>query len=218
MPMGAPDRTFGASGLKQFSPPSAGWAIAAQPDGRLILAGQWEYAPNAFAMLVVRLNDQGAPDPSFASSGYFTNRVGPSSMAYNVAALDDGRILLSGSGFTNQVVVAAIRLKADGRPDASFGSQGVAIMNDGSRGSQAMTLATGGRPVFGSVGATAARMTAAGRGDASFGSRGYVDVGPRRSSGNAFNGIAAGTNGDVYGVGATAVGGKSELLVAALHG
>lgn len=38
---GAPDRTFGASGLKQFSPPSAGWAIAAQPDGRLILAGQW---------------------------------------------------------------------------------------------------------------------------------------------------------------------------------
>lgn len=62
-------------------------------------------------------------DPSFDGDGIASVQVGESGGVAELAALPDGSLLAAGTGPSN--TAAAVRLRADGTPEASFGTGGV---------------------------------------------------------------------------------------------
>jgi uncharacterized delta-60 repeat protein len=94
---GTPDTSFNYDydGSPQGNKPIM--AIAVQPDGKIILAGDFD---------LVRLNPDGSRDTTFASP---VSLVSP----YAMALQGDGKIV----GFSS---IGMVRVNADGRPDTGF--------------------------------------------------------------------------------------------------
>lgn len=91
-------------------------AIAVQPDGKVLVGGNFSGVGGGPRGGVVRLNPDGSPDASFGGSG-----LGASGSVAAVVLQPDGKILVGGS-FTSYDGVARgniLRLNADGSPDAS---------------------------------------------------------------------------------------------------
>jgi uncharacterized delta-60 repeat protein len=139
---GAIDPTFAAGGV--FLPGSGAslHAVAVQPDGRVVAAGQVT-GPDGTDFLVVRLDPDGAPDPSFGTAGRvtvdFTGVAGPGSPfnteeATAVALMPDGRIVVGGTGrawaVPNPSFLAA-RLTPAGQLDPAFDGDGRAAVTYG---------------------------------------------------------------------------------------
>jgi uncharacterized delta-60 repeat protein len=101
-----------------------------QPDGRVVVGGQLASGAGwAFGRLLAT----GALDATFGSAGWSTVS-GPASagmQAMSLQVLDDGRIAavtypIDGAvGPLNEGHVATLRLRADGQPDATYGSAGI---------------------------------------------------------------------------------------------
>ena len=170
-----------------------GTALAIQPDGKLVVAGE---ADDDFAL--ARYTADGRLDPSFGGGGTVVTNFGvrqdcrdcgyPSTdKAHAVAVQADGKIVAAGasdlsgrSGDKNCCFddFALARYTADGRLDASFGSGGkvltqfadnaivhsIAIERDGK-----IAAAGGGAGYF-----ALARYTSAGKLDPTFGDRGRI--------------------------------------------
>jgi uncharacterized delta-60 repeat protein len=126
MPDGSLDASFGAGGIAPVSFAESAWAfdVALQPDGKIVVAGFIE-APYA-NFLVMRLDANGALDPSFGSGGVvIDNPGGPvgSQLALAVDVLSDGKIIAGGyqSG-----AATVVRYLTNGSPDGAFGVGGVA--------------------------------------------------------------------------------------------
>jgi uncharacterized delta-60 repeat protein len=108
------------------------YALALQPDGKIVIAGYCSNGVNA-DFCIARLNADGALDASFdgpsgAGDGKFLLPIGTSNdYAYALALQPDGKIVLAGEcfrGSSRDVCIA--RLNADGTLDASFdGPSGV---------------------------------------------------------------------------------------------
>ncbi|WP_177307271.1 DUF4214 domain-containing protein [Pseudoduganella namucuonensis] len=143
---GSRDQAFGDNGqvysgfASQRSTTSSAQHIAVQPDGKIVVAG-WGSIDNfnRRGVTVVRYNADGILDTGFSGDGQLTQVFGSqlaapdylNSRATNVHVNDDGTILLSGittefNSKANEERVIAVRLKADGSLDTSFGVQGVA--------------------------------------------------------------------------------------------
>ena len=97
--------------------------IAVQPDGKILLGGNFIGINNYFSPAIVRLNTDGSVDTSFSSPltppqpGIFPNIV------YSLALQADGKIALGGAIVTNPSSPAfksIIRLNSDGSFDNSF--------------------------------------------------------------------------------------------------
>jgi uncharacterized delta-60 repeat protein len=129
-PDGSLDSTFGTAGVAVDSrgPTATGVVLAIQPDDKIVVEG-----PGSFDQAFVeRFNADGTPDPSFGTGGLahpFGNRT-----AYYSAMTQDphGNILLALVdqhdfllGKSSSTTIAVARLTADGRPDPTFGSQGI---------------------------------------------------------------------------------------------
>jgi len=107
-------------------------AVAIDPDGRIVLAG---YAADGstYDLLAARLAANGAPDPSFAGTGF--RRVSASDGAEQANGLllrADGGVVLAGQskvGGSQRFVLA--RLDAAGTPDPTFGNAGVVVTTIG---------------------------------------------------------------------------------------
>lgn len=113
---GTLDATFGNGGLVTVPVGSTaiGNAVALQPDGRIVLAGNAFTSTSVAA--TVRLMSNGSLDPSFGSGGIATL---PLWEAVNAVGLQsDGEILLGATGAT------AVRMNRDGTPDQTFGTGG----------------------------------------------------------------------------------------------
>lgn len=110
---GRPDPTFdvgaGTDGVV--------YALAVQPDGRILLAGRFDAVQGQPRRALARLEPEGRLDPTFAPP-----LDGHESTVYALAVQSDGRILLAGSFHTvaGQPRDGLARLKPDGRPDESF--------------------------------------------------------------------------------------------------
>ena len=96
---GQPDPSFGSAGktVIDFGGSDGAWAMAAQPDRKIVLAGETSAgaSPNDFA--VVRLNESGSPDASFGTGGKKTIDVaGGDDRAFAVALQPDGKIVVAG--------------------------------------------------------------------------------------------------------------------------
>lgn len=98
------------------------WSLAALPDGGVLVAGIRFGSPR---MVVVQLRPDGTPDPEFGDDGLATVPIaGRGSGAFTVAVQASGRIVLGGYALGRP---ALARLFADGRPDRSFGEDGVVL-------------------------------------------------------------------------------------------
>jgi uncharacterized delta-60 repeat protein len=177
-PSGEMDRTFdtdGALGVGDYG--SLVHAVAVQPDGKILLAG--DMGP-AYGMLVRRLNVNGAPDTPFGGGDGAATSI-DAGHAEDMVLQPDGRIVVVGdvdtpSGSDGLMV----RYTAAGTLDASFGSStgtsfdlggyeslvSVALVPDGG-------LVAGGETSAGDE-AIVVKVSASGRPQAGFGQAGVV--------------------------------------------
>jgi len=92
------------------------WSMLVQPDGKLLIAGDFTSVNSQTRVRVARLNLDGSLD------GTFNPGTGPSSTVYSMAVQSDGKILIGGAfttvNGTNRNYVA--RLNADGSLDSNF--------------------------------------------------------------------------------------------------
>lgn len=99
-----------------------GYALALQPDGKIVLAGVTSVS-GTVQLTLARFNADGTPDTGFQSAGSLVTTIGTGSSAYAVAIRPDGRIVAGGGAWIdgNQDLLVA-RYMADGSLDTTFGS------------------------------------------------------------------------------------------------
>lgn len=123
------DPTFGAGNgftrLAARRPGNGATSIAQQVDGKYVMtmfvdnAGQ-----DSLEIAVLRLLPTGARDTTFGEGGVAYFQTGQGGVATAIALQADGKIVLAG---TMNFAMAAFRLTADGRPDSTFGTNGIAV-------------------------------------------------------------------------------------------
>ena len=151
---GTIDTSFGANGfvvtpIEQFSP-EAVYALALQPDGKIIAAGN-SSTPSVFTaqFAVVRYNPNGSLDTTFGSGGKAMTdfSTGVNDIIGGVVIQPDGKIVVAG---TQNGKFALARLNANGSMDSSFGTAGKAvtqIVTDGNAFANVLLLQTDGKLV-----------------------------------------------------------------------
>jgi len=104
------------------------YAIALQPDGKVVLVGTCRTAID-LDFCALRYNANGTVDTSFGSGGSVTTSLGTSDdWANGVAVQPDGKIVLAGLCVNGATVdFCALRYNANGTLDTSFGSGGKVI-------------------------------------------------------------------------------------------
>lgn len=143
---GAPgtlDESFGDGGIVWLKyTGSSAYAVAVQPDGKLIIGGNTGTG-NGGSFALVRLLADGRPDSTFGSAGLVEKRVGnAANSVMSVAIQPDGRILATGwcRSTGQDFDFALLRLLADGGADPSFGDAGAVLTDFAGRGDYAKTV------------------------------------------------------------------------------
>ncbi|MDH4072676.1 MAG: hypothetical protein OEV41_06170 [Gammaproteobacteria bacterium] len=120
-PDGALDDSFGDGGIATVATPAGSPtycnSMAAQPDGRLLVAGS--AGAQGFA---ARLLETGQPDPGFSAGAIQAQMT----EATAVDVDNDGLVVVAGSGVSG---VSIMRLLASGELDALFGQDGAATFD-----------------------------------------------------------------------------------------
>ena len=122
---GESDRSFAPGSTSSLGTPSQVRALQLQPDGKLLVAGNFPLGTSYYVPHVVRYESTGAVDASFSTSPVFAPATGPVDYATQLQALalqPDGQVVVGGS-FTLVNGVAhqnLARLTATGQLDASF--------------------------------------------------------------------------------------------------
>jgi uncharacterized delta-60 repeat protein len=122
---------------------AAAEAIALDSQGRIVVAGTTGPATEpgevrSPSLAVARLTPEGVLDRTFAGDGRASFDVGAALTVGDIALDGAGRIVVGGSSGGDLI---AVRLLADGSPDASFSSDGVARADAGADESGARLLA-----------------------------------------------------------------------------
>src|SRR5215218_4248006 len=104
--------------------------IVPTDDNGLVLAGT--SLAGDTSTVVARLDQDGRPDEGFGSGGIVDVGFPGLDMPAGLGVLGDGRILVGGTLGT-ELAFGAARLTADGRPDARFGNDGIAVLPVGER-------------------------------------------------------------------------------------
>src|SRR5262249_10439558 len=92
---GAIDRNFGDSGFVSYDEGRA-LGVALQADGRIVLAGESGPEDQGHS-IVMRLDADGLPDPSFGTDGSVATSFGTNDAFRDVALQPDGNILAAGT-------------------------------------------------------------------------------------------------------------------------
>ncbi|MCC6521986.1 MAG: hypothetical protein IT373_04945 [Polyangiaceae bacterium] len=129
---GSPDDAFGNGGVLRtstvtYSQGSEGWAVAVQPDGKMLVAGTDLAAPPHG--IVLRLEASGALDASF-SGGTFDDR--DDTRLESVLVDPDGLVVVAGQDLAaSPPAFWVTRLTSAGEPDAAFGTTGSVSFGSG---------------------------------------------------------------------------------------
>lgn len=159
-------------------------SLALQPNGRLIAVGGYGLDNDGrdHSMFAMRVNTNGSVDASFADDGIaYVNTVASLSSeeeAYGVLIQPDNKIVFSGAASaTVGERTSTVRLNGDGTLDTSFGENGIAVRNHGSRvlGGGPMLLADGSFVITSER--EVLRYSSTGILDSRFGSGGVLDIG-----------------------------------------
>jgi uncharacterized delta-60 repeat protein len=147
---GSLDRSFGSGGTvtTSFGSGSAtAYAVALQPDGRIVAAGTFSHEDdNHSDFAVARYRSNGTPDPSFGSGGLVTTPIG--GFARALALQRDGKIIVAGSSKEGSRAFALVRYRSNGSLDPNFGAGGIVTTAFGSLdGALAVVLQRNGKIV-----------------------------------------------------------------------
>ncbi len=183
---GSLDNTFGQQGI--VTTDFAGgeddaMAVAAQADGRLLVAGQVREPVTGGDIGIARYTAAGALDTGFGVGGLLSIDVdGGGDVARAIKLQSDGRILLAGDsiypslGYSQNMTV--VRLMADGSRDTTFGDNGVAYASVGDYDEgHALAVQSNGKILVGGIGNgdfAIARFQSDGTLDSTFGSAGVA--------------------------------------------
>jgi uncharacterized delta-60 repeat protein len=100
---GSPDTAFGNNGktLSNFPSDDAAFALAVEPDGKLLTAGTTRPFNAQSDFEVVRFNDDGTLDPTFGSGGRIaTDFFGQDDAASALSIQRDGKLVAAGTAVT----------------------------------------------------------------------------------------------------------------------
>jgi uncharacterized delta-60 repeat protein len=105
-------------------------ASVVQPDGKLIIGGNFTIVGNVRRLRLARFNTDGSVDMTFIPAERFLFNNIP---LRAIAVQSDGKILVGGrfTGFSGAFVQNIIRLNSDGSEDSSFNIGGSGFANDG---------------------------------------------------------------------------------------
>ena len=125
---GSFDTSFDGDGMSgaDFGGADFGYAVALQPDGRIVVAGQ----AGGDDVAVARFNPDGTLDPAFDVDGTKRFGYGGVDVARAVLVQPGGGIVVAGSGGPD-LEVAVTRLSPDGLFDRRFGDEGTAWVDFG---------------------------------------------------------------------------------------
>jgi uncharacterized delta-60 repeat protein/uncharacterized repeat protein (TIGR01451 family) len=92
------------------------FAITMQPDGKIVIGGQFTKVNGVPQAHIARLNTDGSLDTTFNSATGFDDNV------YAIAVQPDGKLVVGGAftSYYNKAVGGIIRINADGSYDSSF--------------------------------------------------------------------------------------------------
>lgn len=122
-----------------------GMAAVRQPDGKLVVAGQF-YNGSNFDFGAVRYNVDGTLDLTFNGTGSVMTPIATQDYAFAVALQPDGKIVIGGCSVTGSYLFALVRYNPNGSLDTSFngtgkvttafgvdavGGAGIAVQGDG---------------------------------------------------------------------------------------
>lgn len=188
--LGELDGSFGQDGrvataLNHFG--DQAYALAVQPDGRILAAGSSSNGAN-LDFAVVRYTQDGSLDLSFNLDGTVTTMVGrEDDEIAAIAVQDDGYIVAAGYSVSESGRdFALVRYTPDGLPDHSFGLGGIVVTEYGSLDDELTALAVdseGRLVVAGYTSGTAgravivARYLPGGNPDITFGDQGVSLIG-----------------------------------------
>jgi len=102
------------------------FAIARQPDGKLVAAGT-TYINYGTDFALARYNSDGTLDSSFGNGGKVTLNFGPWDQGTSVAVQQDGKIVIAGGANNVYTDFGLARYNSDGTLDSSFGVSGIVI-------------------------------------------------------------------------------------------
>lgn len=145
LPSGALDTTFNATGKVTTpigSSEDVAHAIALQPDGKIVVAGNCLVGSN-YDFCIARYLPGGAPDLSFNASGKAIAAIGSNrDLAFAITLQPDGKIVVAG-GCSNgsNFDFCLARFLPIGSPDLSFHSTGIAITPIGTGDAIALAVA-----------------------------------------------------------------------------
>ena len=162
LPNGAPDPSLAGTGTKTSPKGEAVSALAFQPDGHVLTAGQGGFRSRHrfnIGIRVRRFTVDGLRDRSFGDGGHVNLGFKLIGAPYSIATQADGRVLLGGVRALRDEMFQIARLKPSGAVDRHFGRRGT-VVSDLSPGDQSLeTVATqsDGRILAGGFGAKSGR-------------------------------------------------------------
>jgi uncharacterized delta-60 repeat protein len=129
---GSLDESFGTSGIvvTDVVLNDAGYSLAVQPDGKILLAG---VAHNGFGadFALLRYNVDGTLDSNFGDNGVVTTDLGDDH-GYSVTVQPDGKILVAGETWNgSDYDLALVRYNIDGSLDTTFDGDGKVTLDLG---------------------------------------------------------------------------------------
>ena len=202
------DPGFAQSGAYHYDGPAdgneKGFAVAVQPDGKLVAGGAIIYGGTKEDMLVIRLNQDGTLDSSFGTNGSFVwSSPGDNpDYANNLALQTDGKIIVTGAASTGSgFQMTTMRLLPSGLLDTGFGQHGM-VSYDGLTGKDAypygvliqqdgkIVVAGSSANSAGNKDAVVLRYTADGQLDPFFGGAGLLVFASSGGGDDVANGLA----------------------------
>jgi len=129
---GTLDTSFGSGGkvLTDFSRDDSAFAVALQPDGKIVIAGMTD-VDRGYGFALVRYNGNGTLDTSFGTGGKVTTAFGVAQQGFSSARVGslviqpDGKIVAAGEAYLGADFHSAMaRYNSNGTLDATFGSGG----------------------------------------------------------------------------------------------
>jgi uncharacterized delta-60 repeat protein len=138
---GSLDPSFGSGGIVRIdlgATPAAAGAVAPQPDGRLLVGG-WVQRPSGRRLVAVRLTPSGSLDPSWGSGGIVEiappgsteceDETGPPGVRALLRMTDEKVVVVGSLPLDGRPRPVLARLRPDGRPDPTFGMNGVTVLS-----------------------------------------------------------------------------------------
>lgn len=141
------DSAFGNRGkaIVEFSSGfDEAYAMALQPDGKIVLAGAANLNSSDSPFAITRFNSDGSLDSNFGNGGKVTtNFFGNRNQANTIALQSDGKIIVAGwagKGPESLEVLVIARYTSNGNLDTTFGSGGMVTNDFSGRGGEARAI------------------------------------------------------------------------------